>query len=354
MSFWSWKRTDGCSFASKSQKVATRTTARSKRRLRLEALEGRALMAGDLAHNFLHPVDVNDDGRVTPLDALHVINRLNRSADDSASTPEFHDVNDDSNITPMDALWVINDLNQHAGIASAFSSTEYQGVHNGVRFRLEYEVIGTTSELSLKLDGAPASQSYDIKINGISLGTLTTDSRGRGKLELRDGDDRQGANGIPASVVPLTAETLLMVGDLFQGKLGDLGKLDDNASGTSGGSTGGSTGTTIIAGNWVASFTATNGLRGSAEYEVETERGVTRKLKIEVERAAPQTSVAVVIAGKEVGNILVDARGKGKLILSTQPKGVSELPFPADFPSISEGTELKVGSATTTFRKALA
>ena len=60
----------------------------------------------------MYPHDVDDDGSVTPLDALVVINRLNRGSDDSASVVHrFHDVDDDSQVTPLDALVVINYLN---------------------------------------------------------------------------------------------------------------------------------------------------------------------------------------------------------------------------------------------------
>lgn len=64
--------------------------------------------------------DVNQDGRVTPIDALRVINELNSpNASDAISGKLFAsarplsslDVNDDVYITPIDALLVINELN---------------------------------------------------------------------------------------------------------------------------------------------------------------------------------------------------------------------------------------------------
>ncbi len=35
-------------------------------------------MAADVFHNFVLPNDVDDDGSITPLDALVVINRINQ------------------------------------------------------------------------------------------------------------------------------------------------------------------------------------------------------------------------------------------------------------------------------------
>ncbi|MEM0924747.1 MAG: Ig-like domain-containing protein, partial [Planctomycetota bacterium] len=65
--------------------------------------------------------DVNDDGLVTPIDALLVINHLERSGQgsipvtDEDSGPNFFDVNGDQFITPADALNVINELGRIVG-----------------------------------------------------------------------------------------------------------------------------------------------------------------------------------------------------------------------------------------------
>lgn len=82
-----------------------RKSTNLRRRLFSEALEPRAMMAADVMHNFLFPHDVDDDGSVTPLDALVVINRLNRGADDSSlHERQFHDVDDDSRRTNMGSI----------------------------------------------------------------------------------------------------------------------------------------------------------------------------------------------------------------------------------------------------------
>ncbi|MCA9190438.1 MAG: hypothetical protein KDB03_01695 [Planctomycetales bacterium] len=61
-------------------------------------------------------IDTNDDGFVTPLDALLMINDLNRNggrllADDGPEGKYYPDVNDDGWISPADVLQVINFLN---------------------------------------------------------------------------------------------------------------------------------------------------------------------------------------------------------------------------------------------------
>lgn len=62
-----------------------------------------------LRHNTFDPIDVNDDGNCTALDALIVINTLNAG---SSSAPEFVDVNADHFASALDALLVINFLNE--------------------------------------------------------------------------------------------------------------------------------------------------------------------------------------------------------------------------------------------------
>ena len=92
------------------------TILRSKRRERpfFEHLETRSLLASDFCNSF-NPLDVDDDGTLTPRDLLVVINELNdggsRSLPPVAGTPSFYvDVDGDQAITPSDALLVINQL----------------------------------------------------------------------------------------------------------------------------------------------------------------------------------------------------------------------------------------------------
>ncbi len=90
------------------------------RRLSSEALERRELLAGDFAaaHNYYLPQDVDNNLRITPLDALAIINHLNRNGGQSADIGQgeevkgFVDVNGDGRVTASDALSVINTLNR--------------------------------------------------------------------------------------------------------------------------------------------------------------------------------------------------------------------------------------------------
>jgi hypothetical protein len=108
---------------------STRHDSRSgKRSLQSETLEKRNLMAADVAlnHNYLNQFDVNNDGQVSPIDALVVMNTVRRQAANrggesvaemtvSGNQRFFPDVDNDGTIVPLDALSVINALRRGAG-----------------------------------------------------------------------------------------------------------------------------------------------------------------------------------------------------------------------------------------------
>lgn len=132
-----------------------RTNLRGKR-LRVESLEQRRLLAGDTTVG-LSQMDVNHDGQVTPLDALLIISDLNNNgarpvssitgggasavatsglqaaslsaggAPGSAVNSAL-DVNEDGYISPLDALLVVKQLNdQTAQIAVTMKATDLSG-----------------------------------------------------------------------------------------------------------------------------------------------------------------------------------------------------------------------------------
>ena len=79
---------------------------RTRRRLMGESLETRKLLAGDFFHNAVDPEDVNNDGQVSALDALSVMNAMGRP--DQGDGDMFTDVNNDGRRSASDALRVLN------------------------------------------------------------------------------------------------------------------------------------------------------------------------------------------------------------------------------------------------------
>jgi hypothetical protein len=117
--------------ASQNRRVKERQSSKSSKKsflsrmLRLESLERRELMASDFApfHNYLASTDVDGDFKISPLDALMVINQLNTTGAGSLasrSAPQTRtglvDADGDNNLSPLDALLVINSINRGEGI----------------------------------------------------------------------------------------------------------------------------------------------------------------------------------------------------------------------------------------------
>jgi VCBS repeat-containing protein len=103
-----------------------------RRGLMAERLEARSLLASDVFvsdfWNGARPEDVNADTHISPVDALLVINELNTAGtrtltgnggepppinegEGESPAPVYYDVNNDGHVSPVDALMVINALN---------------------------------------------------------------------------------------------------------------------------------------------------------------------------------------------------------------------------------------------------
>ena len=102
---------------------------RTERRFLFERLEKRDLLAADpFGTNSLQPLDVSRDGRVSALDALRIINVLNRdqtaevlaaAVDPAQHIGLFVDVTGDGRGTTLDALRVINALQRRQPLIAA-------------------------------------------------------------------------------------------------------------------------------------------------------------------------------------------------------------------------------------------
>ena len=83
-------------------------------------------------HNPGDGFDVSADGVLSPIDALLVVNLLNRAGAsaipvrDLPSSPPYYDVSADALVTPLDALQIVTELNRRAGLNGSIDS-EYVG-----------------------------------------------------------------------------------------------------------------------------------------------------------------------------------------------------------------------------------
>lgn len=124
-------------------------------RLNFQQLEPRMLLAVGW-HNADLACDVDDSRLVTPIDALLVINSLNRSGPRNlGESPRqdgdhFLDVNADGNLSPLDALLVINALNRNSTPPSLVAAATVADDPNFNRVILQDDltVVGFTSRLA--------------------------------------------------------------------------------------------------------------------------------------------------------------------------------------------------------------
>ena len=233
---------------------------RRARKLLLEFLEDRRLLAGDvdrpndhswsLWHNRLQPLDVNTDGLVTPLDALAVVNFLNRGRPQSVNAfvdPAlgYYDTNNDGILAPLDALKIINYLNARPAGASEGPEppVTWDGGGDGKSWsdarNWTGDVLPTASqdvlidvlnqEITIEISGDRQARSIQSNENlFVRSGLLTTTSIVALDLTLGSGVGIAGLSGVPQSITvnddlelqsganPLTVTGAVTVNDEFR------------------------------------------------------------------------------------------------------------------------------------------
>ncbi len=167
------------------------------RRAIVERLESRFMLASDW-HNSCAPLDVSDDGIVSPFDALLQVNRINSvgsgklpPVDSQASPPPYFDTNDDGLLAPLDVLQIINALN------SAFSNSTFTfeaGLTNdtGAGEEGQEDFLTADARISGRITSVLGLSSFQARVDGGSLvdvhttcGSFTFDP----DLNLDGGDD---------------------------------------------------------------------------------------------------------------------------------------------------------------------
>jgi len=131
------------------------------RRMFIEGLESRSVLAGDCFHNFVLPEDADASGSITPLDALVVINRINQSRSANPSSPTSSgsglvDVDADGSLTPLDALSVINQLNYQPSMGATGPRASRVEVQRRIE-RIERSIASNVLPPNFTIDDAHAA-----------------------------------------------------------------------------------------------------------------------------------------------------------------------------------------------------
>ena len=86
------------------------------------------------------------------------------------------------------------------------------------------------------------------------------------------------------------------------------------------------------------------GASGEGRIRSQNDSGVVKtRFRLEIEDVAANTAFDLIIGGVTVGQITTDGSGEGEIRYSTHPTG-NELPFPGNFPVLHEGMVIQVGS----------
>jgi len=103
-------------------------------------------------------------------------------------------------------------------------------------------------------------------------------------------------------------------------------------------------------GEYRALLTGPNNATGYAEYEVENEGGtVETKFEVEVNGATPNANLNIVVDEVTVGQLSTDGSGHGELKFSTNPD-FNEVAFPNGFPALHVGSTIVIdGGVQGTF-----
>ncbi len=94
-----------------------------------------------------------------------------------------------------------------------------------------------------------------------------------------------------------------------------------------------------------ALLTGQNGETGRAKSESENDNGAVKtNFELEVHNLAANSAFDIVIDGATVGQINTDGSGEGEIHYSSNPSGGDEVAYPANFPTLHSGSTILIGN----------
>jgi hypothetical protein len=230
----------------------------------------------------------------------------------------------------------------------------------------ESEVNGstTTQKLLISVVGAAANASYDVSIGTTSLGTLTTDANGNGRLVLTSAISNTSSSSTSSSTcggtstgtlpsdftlgagatiaLASTDTTVDSLSGTFATSTGDIGL--GNGFGGGGGCHGGENSVSRLEAT-LANGTTTVGRSVFSTY-TNSDDTTTDILRVHLKGADLSATLDVSVDGTSLGSITTDANGNGILILSSNPKSTNVGQLPAGF-TIASSSTITIGTSIT-------
>jgi hypothetical protein len=193
---------------------------------------------------------------------------------------------------------------------------------------------GLERRFKVQVEDAQPGESFDVFVNEFFAGTITTNSLGRAKLQLRTKkfiDDPRDGQPMPKRFPRLRTGDVVMVGGL-------TGVFYDESRGAD---------TRAQRFRLRGDLEGDSRLEGNVKYLERFKKGrLMRRFKVEVEDAEPGEVFDVHVNGVFVGEIVINDLDEGRLELRTpafiDDPGDGE-PMPDAFPSLMPGDLVEVG-----------
>jgi hypothetical protein len=238
-----------------------------------------------------------------------------------------------SHISPLNLGGVFHG---HADVAATLLSAQLtlDGANVGTAKFGSVTAHGETrSSFTVQVHDLAADTAFDVAVDGVTIGQITTDADGSGKLVLSS-DPKGSQLPLPANFpADLAAGSVVTVGTA-------TGTLETRVH------------LPVEVSNLRARVVDAEGdLRALVKFHSRTldDGTVEMKFTVRVKGAEANTTLDVAIDGVVVGQISTNARGKGSLVLSSDPQNEHQLPIPANFPTdLSAGAVVTIGTATGT------
>jgi len=189
----------------------------------------------------------------------------------------------------------------------------------------------TVRRFELHLRNLAPAQQFALQINGQAAGFVTTDALGSAHVQYSD-RSRPGYSPFPAGFPLITDGSQIAVGTALSGSYSGTPvtqvPITDDGD------------------HLHLQLFGTGAMQGQAVYEaVPGLSGVVRRqFKVELWNGTPGAVIPVHVGGQQVGTILINSKGYGKLAFED---GSAEKPFPASWPGATVDTIVTVGSTLT-------
>jgi hypothetical protein len=190
------------------------------------------------------------------------------------------------------------------------------------KVKFEHSLDGDVEiELEVEVEDVAAG-SYDVQIDGVSLGPIVVGEGGMAEVEFSTHPDELGEVDLPEGFAGIGGGTVVTVNDgtttILEGTFGERVEFEFKVP---------------------LQAIGESTVRGRVKYEQEGDAEIEFELRL---RGADPGTYNVLVDGVTVAAITIGADGRFDLEMSLSPEDIDELPLPENFPTIGPGTVIEI------------